>query len=131
MRDNRVPLLFAAITFLSIGLWLRADSKPKYEATPKVINERGDKMADRLTAQADTMNNLYFQKKWTEEEWKDLLYDNQMILNKIESAFFEVLLCKSKSQGYYCEQSSRDLDEAEYELDKLDKEITRVGQVSL
>jgi len=119
-------LLIVLMLFCSLAV-----GGQKYEPVPKVIDERGDRLAQRLTTQAETMNNLYFQKKWTEEEWKDLLFENQMILNKIESAFFEVALCKSKKQGYYCEQSSKDLDEAEYELDKLDKEIIKVGQISL
>lgn len=103
----------------------------KLEPVPSVIDNLGDHLAQRLSTQADTLNELRDQNKWTDAEWKDLLYANQMAANKIESAFFELGLCKSKKQGYYCEQSLRDLKEAEYELEKLDKEIIKAGTISL
>lgn len=120
-----MKVLLILFLLISVTVW----SAPKEEATPAVINDLGQHLVQRQGMVADKLEvNKRF---WPEFKFKQLKYMNNAAAFKITAAAFEYALCIDTKQGYYCDQALKDLQEARYELDKLDKEIEKAGEIKL
>jgi len=129
MKYRNFVATFFVLCLASASVAL-ADNKE--EAVPAVIEAKGVRTMKRQNFIAEQLNELHESNHWnTDELWAPIFFMNEMAIQKSNAAAYEYQLCVTTKEGYYCEQSLRDLNEANYELDKLEKAISDAEKVKL